>query len=217
MITVVIASYNYGCYAAHAIESVLSQTHPPDRILVVDDGAHDGIDKIANFFGVESIVRPENLGTVANFNDILCNHVKTDKVMFLGADNWLRPDALEKLNLDADIVSYDMCVTGENASNLPRVKKHCQMENGYYVQKFRVDPPALINRRNTIHGSALYNANMAKQFGYRGLERRTNRRHTQEDWQLWKDMLLKGNAKRIHVPEPLLFYRRHRGNFSGSY
>ena len=41
MITVVIASYGYGHLAAHCIESILSQSVPPARVLFVDDGAHD--------------------------------------------------------------------------------------------------------------------------------------------------------------------------------
>ena len=33
MITVVVASYRYGHLAAHCIESLLSQTRPPDHII----------------------------------------------------------------------------------------------------------------------------------------------------------------------------------------
>lgn len=39
MITVVIASYQYGHLAAHCIESLLSQTVAPSRIIFADDGA----------------------------------------------------------------------------------------------------------------------------------------------------------------------------------
>ena len=40
-ITVVIASCKYGHFAAHCIESILSQTVQPDEIFFVDDGVGD--------------------------------------------------------------------------------------------------------------------------------------------------------------------------------
>jgi glycosyltransferase involved in cell wall biosynthesis len=40
-ISVAIVSFGYGHIAAQAIESVLSQTHPADQIIVVDDGVGD--------------------------------------------------------------------------------------------------------------------------------------------------------------------------------
>ena len=44
MLTVVVASYQYGHLAAHCIESLLSQTKAPDKILFVDDGVGDPAD-----------------------------------------------------------------------------------------------------------------------------------------------------------------------------
>lgn len=44
-IQVNIISYGYAHLASHCIESALSQTRKPDKILVVDDGKHDGIEK----------------------------------------------------------------------------------------------------------------------------------------------------------------------------
>ena len=113
MITVVIASYRYGHLAAHCIESLLSQTIPPSRILFVDDGGLDCNHLLSLYPIIEYILRHKNLGVIDNFQDIL-SQIKTEYVLFIGADNWLRSDAIELLsNASADIVTYDIVVTGE--------------------------------------------------------------------------------------------------------
>ena len=208
-VTVVIASYRYAHLAAQAIESVLAQTRPPERILVVDDAAHDGVDRVCALYEVECLVRRRNLGTAANFDDLLRNHVGTSRALFLGADNWLRSDALERmLAADADIVSSDIALFGtEVASFIARRRMQDQVAwiDGHWIWRFE---PGNIETGNYIHGSSLYNADMARRFGYR----RSGEKNPEEDWMLWKAMLGAG-ARHVHVPEPLLFYRRHRKNF----
>jgi GT2 family glycosyltransferase len=121
MLTIVIASYRYGHLAAHCIESLLSQTKPPDKILFVDDGVGDCSHLPAMYPEVEYVLREKNLGVVDNFQDMLMR-VQTEYTMFLGADNWLRSDTVEQLLehnhlRDADIVTYEIMVTGEFKMN----------------------------------------------------------------------------------------------------
>lgn len=217
-ITVVIPSYGYGHLVAHAIDSVLAQTLQPERIIVVDDGANDGVYEVASKYDVSVIKRPHNLGILKNFNDILLNFVKTEKVMFLGADNYLRPDALEKLNLDYDIVSYDLALVGSHWQKTRKLKDVYTFKDGYYIKRFKKYPNILkkIIRANVIHGSALYNAKMAQKLG--GYERggKPDRKKLNEDWGLWKKLLHNG-ATHYHVSEPLLYYRKHQFNFNGIY
>ncbi|WP_371743406.1 glycosyltransferase [Polynucleobacter sp. AP-Jannik-300A-C4] len=68
------------------MESLLSQTVAPSRIIFADDGAHDCA-HLPNFYpGVEYIFRPQNLGTVDNFHDLL-SRIDTEYALFVGADN----------------------------------------------------------------------------------------------------------------------------------
>lgn len=206
MITVVITSFHYGHLVAHALESVLAQTQPPDDIILVDDGAHDGVEEIANKYGVRCVSRETNLGIVPNFNDILYNHVRTDKVLFLGADNWLRPDTLQHIGgVTADIISYDIAITGEGAKDFARTRAG-EQKSGSFIWRFH---PGNIGHSNFIHGSSLYNVDLARKVGgYKA----SGGANSEEDWMLWKRMLEAG-ATHHHVQEPLLFYRRHRFNF----
>jgi len=126
--SLVIASYKYGHLAAHAIETALSQAKPFDRIYFVDDGIGDCTHLPKLYPQVEYVLRDKNLGIVANFQDML-NRVKTDYVMFLGADNWITSDTLLMLSqYKEDIITYNIMVTGELKDEI--VKLYPQ--NTYY-------------------------------------------------------------------------------------
>lgn len=200
-ITVVICSYKYGFLAGHAIDSVLSQTRKPDKILFVDDGIGDCKHLPAIYPEVEYVLREKNLGTVDNFQDML-NRVTTDYVMFLGADNWLRPDTLEILEKEeSDIIVYDIMVTGDSRNS---------WSQKYLSGKGYTEGHIYWDRSGGHHGSMLYNVQKAKDSGgycsgY-GLK-------TLEDQELYNRMLQAG-ATRTHVPKGLLYYRRHRENYN---
>ncbi len=201
MITVVIASYKYGHLAAHCIESLLSQTIAPKRIIFADDGALDCGHLPALYPDIDYILRPDNLGTVANFHDLLLR-VDTEYVLFIGADNWLRSDAIELLsNATADVVTYDIVVTGELKEEIhDRVPGETKAHHGDLYW----------DRQDKHHGSMMYKTALGQKIGYE--KRHVNGIHAQEDWNLWDKMLEKG-ATVSSLKEGLLYYRRHRENF----
>jgi glycosyltransferase involved in cell wall biosynthesis len=201
MITVVIASYQYGHLAAHCIESLLSQTVAPSRIIFSDDGAHDCA-HLPNFYpGVEYIFRPQNLGTVDNFHDLL-SRIDTEYALFVGADNWLRSDAIELLSqASSDIVTYDIVVTGELKEEI-----HDRVPG----ETIPYQGDLYWDREGKHHGSMMYRTELAQKIGYK--RRYADGVHAQEDWNLWEKMLEQG-ASVSSLKEGLLYYRRHRENF----
>ena len=61
------------------------------------------------------------------------------------------------------------------------------------------------------HGSAMYNVELAKRFGYK----HSGNEHPEEDHQLFYKMIHKGKASLHIIEQPLLNYRwRHRLNFN---
>jgi len=149
---------------------------------------------------VEYVLRPENLGVVDNFQDML-SRVQTEYVLFIGADNWLRSDSIELLSgATTDIVTYDIVVTGELKDEiLTRVpgQTHPYLGDLYW------------DREAQHHGSMLYRTALGKEIGY---QNRFVNAHPQEDWNLWDKMMEQG-ASVASIKEGLLFYRRHRENF----
>lgn len=200
MITVVIASYRYGHLASHCIESVLCQSVKPEKIFFVDDGVGDCTHLVDLYPEVEFVLREQNLGTVANFQDMLMR-VTTEKCMFLGADNWLRADTLEILSKEStDIVTYDIVVTGELKHKYKTywADEVCYPYQGDYY----------LSRKGGHHGSMLYNTKLAQSCQYAA----SGGTNSEEDMVLWNRMR-KAGATVSHIEEPLLYYRRHKENF----
>jgi len=204
MITVVISSYRYGHLAAHCIETILSQSKKPERIMFVDDGVGDCRHILELYPQIEFYENPENLGTVQNFQNML-ERVNTEYCMFIGADNWLRSDTIEtfykviELQIP-DIITYDMILTGEVKGS--RVKHHpdemWQHQGDYYWRK-----------DHKHHGSMLYRTALAKSVG--GYAKYGNFHQTLEDLGLWGRMTAAG-AKVSNVNQAFLYYRHHREN-----
>ena len=201
-LTVIVLSYRYGHLVSQAVESVISQTYLPQKIVVIDDGAHDCRHVPKLYPEVEFIEREKNFGQLLSFQDAL-SKVQTERYMILGADNWLRLDALEKMNKEsADIVSYDILVMGNErekwCSNFTNAKR--QDDGSFYW-----------SRKDSHHGSMLFNTKLAKTVGYGRFYSKSGL--LCEDRFLYDGMLQKG-ASYKHIPEGLLYYRRHLNNFN---
>lgn len=206
-LTVNIMSYKYGHLAAQCIESVLEQTIKPDAIRFFDDGAGDCTHLAYIYPDIEYVLRKGNVGIISNFNDAL-DKTETDRVIFIGADNYFVPDAIESiLRFEDDIVSYDLLICGEDREAFSKGWNIKENTLGFPVWKFT---KGNIHRANYIHGSSMYNVKLAKSVGgyYRDKGPRSN-----EDWMLFREMLNAG-ASHFHIPESLMVYRRHRLNYN---
>jgi glycosyltransferase involved in cell wall biosynthesis len=122
--TVVICNYNHGRFLSAAIDSALAQGFQPCRVLVVDDGSTDDSRNIIESYGarIGSILKP-NGGQVSAYG-VALEQVDSPYVMFLDADDFLYPDAVDKVMSEfragsvvkvqfrLDVVSGDGAPTG---------------------------------------------------------------------------------------------------------
>jgi O-antigen biosynthesis protein len=100
-ISIVVPCHNAAPYLAQALGSALDQQRPPDEIVVVDDGSTDDSLVIARRFAtaVPSIVRVHagRFGAAARTRNVGALLATGDRLMFLDADDVLRPDTLGAL------------------------------------------------------------------------------------------------------------------------
>jgi glycosyltransferase involved in cell wall biosynthesis len=105
MISVVIPVFNAAPYVAQAIDSVFSQTLPPDEIVVVDDGSTDATaDVVRRYHPRVAYFYQPNQGPGAARN-LGIRESKGDLLAFLDADDLWLPEKLlsQKAALDADL------------------------------------------------------------------------------------------------------------------
>lgn len=96
--TVVIPTYNRAHLVHRAIESALSQTHPPRQILVIDDGSKDNTEEVCRKFGTAiEYVRQANTGVSGARNHGI-KLARFQWTAFLDSDDFWTPAHLETVH-----------------------------------------------------------------------------------------------------------------------
>ncbi|HET6203093.1 MAG TPA: glycosyltransferase [Planctomycetota bacterium] len=97
-VTVLVPSYRHEAYVEEALRSVLAQTYPRFRLLVVDDASPDATVERARRLNdprIEVVVRDRNLGLGENVAAAL-SEVRTPYVALLNSDDLFHPERLER-------------------------------------------------------------------------------------------------------------------------
>ncbi|MEU4118087.1 glycosyltransferase family 2 protein [Kitasatospora sp. NPDC028055] len=138
-VTVVVAVYNTMPYLTACLDSLVGQSLGPGRleVVVVDDGSTDGGEVLLDEYaarhpGLFRVVhQPNSGGPAAPTNrgtDLACGRY----VLFLGADDWLGEEALERLVAAADAWGSDVVVPkqiGVNGRLVPQGIFHADAES----------------------------------------------------------------------------------------
>jgi biofilm PGA synthesis N-glycosyltransferase PgaC len=128
-ITVIVPAFNEAPTVADTIRSLLDQSHPPARVIVVDDCSSDGTGDIARACGATVVRPPANTGSKAGAQTFGLSFVETDLVVAVDADTTLAPDALECLSRCFD----DAAVAAACGFVLPRHVRTI-WERGRYIE-----------------------------------------------------------------------------------
>lgn len=191
-------------YLDAAIESIISQTRPPDEIVVVKDGPlSDELSRIIKqwqrkrpgLFNVVSLPENRGLGVALQEGLKACSY---DIVARMDADDISCPDRFEKQlkflqdNPNVAVVSSWMACFEDDPNKIIFIRKMPQKhEDIKKIARYRnpvLHPPVMF-RRSEVEAVG----------GYTDLRRN-------QDYHLWVQMLLNG-SKITCIPEPLYKFR----------
>ena len=117
-VSVIIPVYNAEDYLERCIDSVLNQTYENLEIIAVNDGSKDGSLQILKKKELQDarihIIDKENQGVSAARNDGLSN-AAGDYILFVDADDYIKPEAIDKILKLRDKESSDCVVFGFEA------------------------------------------------------------------------------------------------------
>jgi glycosyltransferase involved in cell wall biosynthesis len=95
-ISVVIPYYRARRTIARAVESALSQTAPPQEILIVDDGCREDAVAATQQFGTSVTLIHKSNGGTASARNLGIDHAQGEWIAFLDADDYWEPAKLER-------------------------------------------------------------------------------------------------------------------------
>jgi glycosyltransferase involved in cell wall biosynthesis len=94
-VSALVAVYNGERFVAETVASILGQSHPPDEVIVVNDGSTDGsVAALAQFGDAIRVISQENRGCPGAFNTAF-GAATGDYLAMCGADDLWHPQKLE--------------------------------------------------------------------------------------------------------------------------
>jgi peptidoglycan/xylan/chitin deacetylase (PgdA/CDA1 family)/GT2 family glycosyltransferase len=203
-VSVVVPAYNAADTLADALQSLVVQTHVDWEAIVVDDGSTDGTAEIAAGFRERDprfrTLRQVRSGAGAARN-LGVGVARFDWLLFLDADDWLAPEALEKTTAAlASSTDLDAAYGG-----WVRVAPNGERIDEPWPGPAVLFPTLARSGAFPIH-SCVVRRGLVQEVGGFDPELRTC-----EDWDLWQ-RLARAGARFHMVPEPLAYYRMRPGS-----
>ncbi|WP_207511707.1 glycosyltransferase family 2 protein [Longitalea luteola] len=204
-ISVIIPSYNRATIVGETIENMLSQSLPPDEIIVVDDGSTDNsVEVVASFGDKVKLIRQTNQGPGAARNAGL-KAAKGQFIQFMDSDDLASRNKLE-------IQFNALNKTGADFAYSPWV--HCLIKNKtiqFTDAVLQADPvPAtrpmlewFLAGWSLVFQNCLFRRSILDKAGIYRTDLMPS-----EDSEYFVRILLAG-AQPVHTPGCIVFYREH--------
>jgi len=96
-VSIIINNYNYAQFVRQSIDSALGQNYRPLEVIVVDDGSTDNSREVISTYGdcIHAIFQPNGKQAAALNTGFASS--KGDIILFLDADDYLMPTAVEQI------------------------------------------------------------------------------------------------------------------------
>jgi glycosyltransferase involved in cell wall biosynthesis len=206
-VSIVVPCFNQGTFLADCLGSILKQTDPLWKCIVVDDCSTEGdlASVVASFKDSRiAMLRHEKNRGLAAARNTGFRAATTDLVLPVDSDDKLHPRFLEvtselmKSNPELDCVYTDFQLFGDSDG----------------IWRWSIMTPADMARDQWIPGpGTLMRKHVWERCG--GYDESQPLRWGNEDWDFWICAVSVG-LKPFHVPEPLYYYRRTHNSMSVS-
>jgi glycosyltransferase involved in cell wall biosynthesis len=201
-IAVIIPAYNSTPYLRETLQSVFNQTHPPDEILVIDDGSTDGTPALAESFGPKVRVFYRSQQRQASNRNFGAEQTSCEWLAFLDHDDLWEPNKLERqmeeLSRHPDA---DLCYT----ARVNFVQDGDTFRRGKIIS---VPPAQDIQRSLYVNTTFMPGSVLIRRSAYLAAGGFDPNLKLVEDWDLWLRLLHRGISFAA-CPEPLLLHRIH--------
>jgi glycosyltransferase involved in cell wall biosynthesis len=208
-ITAVVGAYNAERWIGETVGAILSQTHRPDEVIVVNDGSTDETaSELARFGDEIRVVTQQNGGCPAAFNGGFAQ-AGGDYVAMCGADDVWAPDKLER-QVAALVAHPEVDLSFGGAQNFGVVEGPWPHAPGEGVLDSREFLRVLYGRNIVCASSMLIRRSLYQRLGP-FVECAAGERFACDDYDYWLRALTSGAVfhydSRLHVN-----YRRHTAN-----
>ncbi len=218
-LAVIIPSYNHAHFLSAALDSILAQTRPPHRIIVVDDGSQDDSPALIRSYanrGVEGHAR-ENRGAHHTLNELVARAATDcDLISILNSDDLYDPNRfalclpLLEANPLCQIATSALHIIDQNSAPLPpdhpRAKWFRAAWSLHHPDRDLAEWLGIANFPATT-SNLIARSSWLQRFPFRPY--RFN-----HDYYLLAQTVLRG-ALAVH-PDPLVHYRVHGSNTMNS-
>lgn len=203
LVSVYITNYNYGAFLEQCVASVLEQTLQDFELIIIDDGSTDNskeiIEQYRSLEGL-TIIYQQNKGLNIT-NNVAMRVAKGKYLMRLDADDFLVPEALEKMsalmeaNDELGLVFPDYYYVDASGNITGEERRHdFEKEVSLYDQP--AHGACTIIRLSFLKKIGGYNESFTCQDGY----------------DLWLKFITHFSVSNINTP--LFYYRRHGQNLT---
>jgi GT2 family glycosyltransferase len=202
--TVVVPTWNRRELVRLTVQSVLGQTRPPERVLVLADGCTDGTVAALRALGdpwLEVLDLPKAAGYAYAHRDATLPDIATEVVMWLGDDDLYAPDHLEHVGARWDAGGVDLVQA--QAVLVPPDGRATWMGGDWAVPRRR--DRILLGENDTPMGAVSVRTDLVREVGGwdAGLPR-------EGDLDLWQRCLRAG-ARTAMLPTPTVWHFRGTG------
>ena len=207
--TVIINNYNYASFLGDAVDSVLTQSCPFFRLIVVDDGSMDDSLSVLRQYrdGRLTVIQKANAGQLSCFNTAISDAVG-EVICFLDADDMFTSDYLQTLmriyeDRGVEYVFCNYSYFGKNEGNAFQEKRIIRFGSLRHLAlntpSFISGPTSTISMRKDVCRKILPAPAFEERY----------RIKADEVLVVGADIV---GAKKIYIPDPLVRYRVHDGN-----